>query len=171
MSSSESLAISCSTFCSSLNLAYEFFHPGRWVAKVNAQHLPAEIVSIIYDMMLESKYQGHEHPWDKIFQQNRFSVMISASGIEYDPHEEVISRLGGPCFSIQSATEMSESGPWDYSRAMDFDLALDNEDGRYQDDNRNYLLDEDFTKDLSAEHFSEADTKNFPVGLRRCRTV
>lgn len=119
--------------------------------KLSVGHLPAEIVHIIYDMILKSKYQGYEDPWDQVFEQDRFSIMISASGIAYDPHNEIVSRQGSRCLSLQPATETTESEPLDYSQAMDFDIAPAEEDWRYQDSTRNHTLDGDITKDMSPD--------------------
>ncbi len=128
----------------------------RWIAKFSVGPLPAEIVSIIYDVILKSKYQGHEDPWDKVFEQDRFSIMISASGIKYDARDEIVSGQNSPCLSAQSATETLESGSLDYAQAMNFDLHSDDEDERYQDSTRDHLLDVDITRDMSPETPSDA---------------
>ena len=128
----------------------------RWIAKFSVGPLPAEIVSIIYEMILNSKYQGHEDPWDKVFQQDCFSILISASGIKYDPRDEIVSGQNSPCLSLQSATETLESGALDYAQAMNFDLHSDDGDERYQDSMREHLLDVDITRDMSPETPSDA---------------
>ena len=131
----------------------------RWIAKFSVGPLPAEIVSIIYDVILKSKYQGHEDPWDKVFEQDRFSIMISASGIEYDPRDEIVSRQNSPCLSLQSATETLESEYLDYAQAMNYDFHSDDGDERYQDSTRDHLLDVDITRDMSPENLSDAGTE------------
>ncbi|KAF6234867.1 hypothetical protein HO173_007087 [Letharia columbiana] len=64
----------------------------QWLAILRVGHLPAGIVRVIYDMVSKSKYQDHEDPWDKVLEQSRFSIMISASGFQYSPSDEIVSR-------------------------------------------------------------------------------
>lgn len=125
--------------------------------------LPAEIITIIQRMVLDSKHAVHLTPLEQVEDKHGLRSLLATSGLaeQETRHESIISGGSSPCPPSALVTAPSEDMSMDYLQALDFALAPNGDGGLFYDmDTSQIPLDVDITRDLSPDPLMDLAIKS-----------
>ena len=138
-------------------------HHRSWVALRQHTPLPAEIITIIQKMIVDSKHAVHMTPLEKVEDKHGLRSLLATSGLaEQDTrHESITSGGSSPRPPSSPVTAPSEDMSMDYLQAPDFALAPSGDGGLFYDmDTSQVPLDADITRDLSPDPLMDIAVKD-----------
>ncbi|KAL2038240.1 hypothetical protein N7G274_008889 [Stereocaulon virgatum] len=107
----------------------------HWVAIRQRNPLPAEVLAMVQNKVLDWKNAVHLTPFEKVDDKHGLKTLIATSGLAISSAEhDAISEQSKPYPSLAPTTEVSESMQADYSQAINYISAPNSEDERYQDE-------------------------------------